>query len=158
MPSTSSIETPQLRPFAELSVQVGRPLEIGQTPRGQRRVIPILGGEVRGDGWSARVLPGGADYQRVIGGTLAELQAHYVLETDGGDLIYVHNQAIRSASAEVTARLMRGEPVEPSQVYFRCMPALETASPALAWINERLFVGAGVRRPDRVEMRFFLLD
>lgn len=158
MASETSIATPQLRPFATLSVQVGRPLEIGRTPRGQRRVIPIVGGEARGEGWTARVLPGGADYQVVIGGTLAELQAHYVLETDGGDLIYVRNQAIRSASAEVTAKLMRGEPVDPALVYFRCMPALETGAPSLAWINERLFVGAGVRQPDRVEMRFFLLD
>jgi hypothetical protein len=148
---------PQLKFFADLSVQVDRPIEVGQTARGLRRMIPITGGQARGEGWSARVLPGGADYQLIVGGTLAQLEAHYVLETDGGDRIYVRNQAIRHASAEVTARLMRGEPVDPSQVYFRCQPAFETASPALAWIQERLFVGSGVRHPDRVAMQFFEL-
>lgn len=156
--SLSSAPEPKLHFFAELAVQVDKPVEVGRTPRGLRRMISILGGQVRGDGWTAKVLPGGADYQLVIGDTLAELQAHYVLETDGGDLVYVRNQAIRSAPPEVTARLLKGEPVDPSLVYFRCAPTLETASKALGWVNERLFVGTGVRKPAQVEMKFFLLD
>jgi hypothetical protein len=153
----SSAGTPQLQFFAELAVEVGKPIEVGRTPRGLRRMIPITGGQARGDGWTAQVLPGGADYQLVVGDTLAELQAHYVLQTDAGELVYVRNQAIRSAPADVTARLVRGEAVDPSLVYFRCHPFLETASPRLAWVNERLFVGSGVRRPDCVEMKFFVL-
>lgn len=153
----SEVPVPRLVPFAELAVEVGVPIEVGHTPRGLRRMIPITGGTARGDGWTARVLPGGADYQLVVGSTLAELQAHYVMETDGGDRIYVRNQAIRQAAPEVTARLMRGEAVDPALVYFRCLPQLETAAPALAWVNERLFVGSGVRRPALVELRFFLL-
>ena len=155
--SLSSAGMPQLQFFAELAVEVGKPIEVGRTPRGLRRMIPITGGQARGDGWTAQVLPGGADYQLVVGDTLAELQAHYVLQTDEGELVYVRNQAIRSAPADVTARLLRGEAVDPSLVYFRCHPYLETASPRLAWVNERLFVGSGVRRPDCVEMKFFVL-
>lgn len=151
------IPAPLLQPFADLSVQVATPQEVGDTVHGRRRVIPILGGEVRGEGWSARVLPGGADFQLIVSPRMAELDARYVLETDGGDLIYVQNQAIRVADPEVTARLVRGEPVDPSQVYFRCAPRFETASAKLGWITERMFVGAGVRRPDRVEMKFFVL-
>ncbi len=148
---------PSLRFFAHLAVEVGQPVEVGRTARGLRRVIGITGGTAQGDGWSARVLPGGADYQLIVGDTLAQLEAHYVLETDGGDRIYVRNEAIRVASAEATARLMRGEPVDPAQVYFRCQPRFETGSPALSWINERLFVGAGARRPTQVVMNFFQL-
>jgi hypothetical protein len=55
------------------------------------------------------------------------------------------------------ARLVRGEPVDPGEVYFRCVPRFEASAPALAWIAERVFVGAGVRRPSTVEMRFFEL-
>lgn len=148
---------PELRFFATLDVEVGPAIEVGRTARGLRRVIPITGGQARGDGWTARVMPGGADFQLVVGDTLAELQAHYVLETDAGDRVYVHNSAVRHASAEVTAQLLRGEPVDPSQVYFRCLPRFETAAPALAWVNERLFVGTGVRLPTRVQMQFFQL-
>jgi hypothetical protein len=53
------------------------------------------------------------------------------------------------------AKIIRGEPVDPSTVYFRCSPSFETASPSLAWIAERLFIGTGARHPDKVVMRFF---
>ncbi|HEY0420921.1 MAG TPA: DUF3237 domain-containing protein [Acetobacteraceae bacterium] len=151
------VPAPALAFFADLSVQVAAPQEIGNTPAGRRRVIPITGGEVRGDGWRARVLPGGADFQLIVGDTMAQLDARYVLETDGGDLVFVQNRALRVASREVTAKLMRGEPVDPGEVYFRCVPSFETAAPSLAWINERLFVGTGVRHPDRVEISVFAL-
>jgi hypothetical protein len=148
---------PSLQFFADLEVEVAAPVEAGRGPLGLRRMIPIVGGSARGQGWTARVLPGGADYQLIIGETTAMLQAHYMLETDAGDRIYVHNSAMRHASPEVTARLMRGEPVDPSLVYFRCHPRFETGSPALAWIQERLFVGAGRREPSKVVMTFFEL-
>lgn len=147
-----SIPPPSLQFFARLSVQVAAPQEIGQTPAGRRRVVPILGGEVEGDGWRGKVLPGGADFQLIAGETLALLDARYVVETDAGDRIFVMNRAVRAAPPEITARLMRGEPVDPAQVYFRCAPVFETASRTLGWINERIFVGTGVRHPERVEI------
>ena len=152
-----NLPDPTLRFFADLTVQVGTPIEIGHTGKGRRRLIPITGGAATGNGWTARVLPGGADYQLVSSDTTAELEAHYVLETDAGDLIYVRNEALRSAPADVTARLIRGEPVDPALVYFRCMPRMEASAPSLAWLRERLFVGTGARHPDRVVMRFFEL-
>jgi hypothetical protein len=148
---------PELKFFADVEVQVDRPQEIGDGPRGRRRLIPILDGQVRGNGWTARVLPGGADFQLIVSETLAELDARYTLETDAGEFIYVHNRAIRSGPADLMAKLARGEPVDPAAIYFRCSPSFETAAPRLAWINERMFVGAGVRKPDRVVLRFFEL-
>jgi hypothetical protein len=130
---------------------------VGGTPAGQRRVIPILGGEVRGEGWSGRIVPGGADFQAIVSPTLAQLDARYLIETDAGELVYVVNRALRSASAETTQKLIRGEPVDPASVYFRCTPSFETSAPSLAWINERMFVGTGVRRPDEVLISVFLL-
>jgi len=78
-----------------------------------------------------------------------------VLETGAGDRIYVQNDAVRTAAPEVMAKLIRGESVDPADVYFRCVPRFETASPALAWIMERVFLGVGLRRPDAVVMRFY---
>ena len=151
----TNLPTPQLNFFADLSVQVGTPQEVGQTVHGLRRLIPIVAGTVQGVGWTARVLPGGADFQLLVNDRMAELDARYVLETDGGDLIYVQNRAIRTASPEVMAQLVRGEVVDPQSVYFRCSPSFETASKSLAWISERLFIGTGARFPDKVVMRFF---
>jgi Protein of unknown function (DUF3237) len=154
---TSDLAQPQLQFFADLSVRVDKPQEVGVTARGRRRLIPILGGEAIGDGWQARVLPGGADFQLLVTDTLAELDARYCLETDAGELIYVRNRAIRSGPPELMAALVRGEPVEASQIYFRCSPSFETASATLRWITERMFVGTGARHPEKVVMRFWQL-
>jgi len=149
------LPTPQLNFFADLSVQVDKPHEVGRTHHGVRRLIPILGGELQANGWSARVLAGGADFQLIVNERMAELDARYTIETDGGDLIFVQNRAVRTAAPDVMAKLIRGEPVPPESVYFRCSPSFETASAALGWITERFFIGTGARHPDKVVMRFF---
>lgn len=148
---------PRLRFFADLRVEVGTPQEVGSTVHGLRRLIPITGGQAVGDGWQARVLQGGADFQLIVSSTLAELDARYTLQTDAGDLVYVHNRAVRSGPPELMARILRGEEVDPAQIYFRCSPRFETASPALRWISERMFTGTGARFPDAVVMRFWEL-
>ncbi len=156
MPSDeAALVAPPLRPFADLTVEVGAPVEVGAVGHGTRRVIPILGGRCTTPHWSARVLPGGADFQLIVNERMARLEARYVLETDGGDRIYVHNDALRTAAPEVMARLVRGEPVDPGAVYFRCAPRFEAAAPSLAWMMERVFLGSGLRRPSDVVMRFF---
>jgi hypothetical protein len=150
-----NLPTPQLNFFADLSVLVDKPHEVGQTHHGVRRMIPILGGQLHGNGWTGRVLAGGADFQLIVNERMAELDARYTIETDGGDLIFVQNRAIRTAEPGVMAKLIRGEPVPPESVYFRCSPSFETASAALGWITERFFLGTGARHPDKVVMRFF---
>ena len=150
-----ALGAPALKRFADLTVEVGAPVEVGAVGHGTRRVIPILGGRCAGDGWSARVLPGGADFQLIVNERMARLEARYVLELDGGERIYVKNEAVRTAPPGVMARLVRGEPVDPADVYFRCVPTFETASTPLRWIMERVFLGNGVRRPSDVVMRFF---
>lgn len=157
MNPTDPLAPPELAYFADLKVEVGLPQVLSQGPRGLRRLVPITGGEARGDGWTARVLPGGTDFQLIVSDTLSELDARYGLETDAGDLIYVQNHAVRAAPAAIMAKLLRGEPVDPAQIYFRCTPRFETASPALRWIGERMFIGVGVRHPSQVVMRFFTL-
>ena len=151
----AALGAPALQRFADLTVEVGAPVEVGAVGHGTRRVIPILGGTCAGRDWSARVLPGGADFQLIVNARMARLEARYVLELDGGDRIYVKNDALRTAPPDVMARLVRGERVDPGSVYFRCVPTFETSSASLAWIMERVFLGAGVRRPDDVVMRFF---
>lgn len=149
------LAAPQLLRFADLSVRVGAPVEVGAVGHGTRRVIPILGGTCTARDWTAHVLPGGADFQLIVNERMARLEARYVLETDAGDRIYVHNDAVRTAAPEVMARLIRGEPVAPGDVYFRCVPRFEASAPSLAWMMERVFLGTGLRRPSDVVMRFF---
>ena len=155
-----TLPTPILEPVADLTVFVATPIEAGQVTglnsRGRRRIIPITGGKVTGK-LSGTVLPGGADFQMVVSDTCADLDARYLLQLDNGEHIFVMNRALRRGSVEDIAKLVRGEPVDPAAIYFRCAPTFEVSSPALAWLTESLFVGTGARFPDRVEMRFFRL-
>jgi hypothetical protein len=154
-PAADPLAVPGLARFADLSVAVAAPVEVGAVGHGTRRVIAITGGTCIARDWTARVLPGGADFQLIVNERMARLEARYVLETDAGDRIYVQNDAVRTAAPEVMARLVRGEPVAPADVYFRCVPRFEASAPALRWMMERVFLGTGLRRPDEVVMRFF---
>lgn len=152
------LATPLLEPVAELTVTVGAPVEAGAVTgvetRGQRRIIPITGGSVRGR-LQGRVLAGGADFQIIVSPTMAVLDARYVLALDSGEHVYVQNHALRRGPAEAIARLARGEPVDPAAIYFRCVPRFEVSSPALSWLTESIFIGTGARFPDRVELALF---
>jgi hypothetical protein len=149
---------PGLTFLAEVSVTVGDPIDVGPTPEGHRRMVPITGGTVRGPDLNGRVLPGGADYQFLRGPTLTELDARYVLETDDGHRVFVHNTALRHGSARDIELLNSGAAVDPSRIYFRCWPRLTTASPALEQLNTRLTLGTGVREPGRVVISIFTID
>lgn len=152
------LQTPRLEPVADLTVYVATPIEAGSVTglnsRGRRRIIPITGGKVSGN-INGTVLPGGADFQIVVSDTCADLDARYLLQLEDGEHVFVMNRALRRGSVEDVAKLVRGEPVDPQAIYFRCVPTFEVSSPALAWLTENVFVGTGARFPDRVEMRFF---
>ena len=153
---TETLPPPALEHVCDLAVTIAAPVEVGSTVSGLRRMIPITGGVVRGPRINGRVLPGGADFQLILGeGTLAQLDARYVIELDDGTRVFVQNTALRVASLENSQRIMRGEPVNPEAVYFRCQPRLEAASPAWAWLAESQFIGSGRRAPDGVFLSFY---
>ena len=157
-----TLPTPLLEPVFDLTVFVAAPVEAGQTfglnSQGRRRIIPITGGAVSGQ-VNGVVLPGGADFQLVVSETCADLDARYLLRLDDADWagahVFVQNRALRRGSAEDIAKLVRGEPVDPAAIYFRCAPTFEVSHPALAWMTQSLFVGTGARFPDRVQIRVF---
>lgn len=149
---------PPLAYLATVHVQVASPVEVGETPGGYRRIIPIVGGTVRGPGLNGTVLSVGADFQVLRSETLTELRAEYVIETDGGDRVYVNNFGIRSGSAVDIERLVRGQEVDPGRIYFRCSPRLTPVGESVAWLGERLLVGTGERYPGEVHVHLFTVD
>ena len=146
---------PSLIPVADLSIQVGPPVTIGHTHEGLRRIVPILGGLVRGPRLSGTVLAGGADFQMIRADGYTTLEARYVVRLDDGALIYIVNTGVRFGPPEVMARITRGEPVDSALVYFRTTPRFETAAPAYQWLTRPLFLATGARHPDRVEISVF---
>lgn len=153
---TQTLPPPVLEHVCDLTVTVAPAIEIGASCAGLRRVVPITGGSVRGPKLNGRVLAAGADFQMIVeGGTQAQLDARYVVELDDGCRIFVHNTALRVASAEDTLRLMQGQEVDPDRVYFRCQPRFEVAGSRWAWLTQSQFIGSGRRTPDAVWLSFY---
>ena len=140
---------------ADFRIEVGEPIEVGETPAGVRRMIPILGGEVSGPLINGRVLAGGADFQLLRNDGVAELRACYGIECVSGSRIYIENAGLRHGSPEAMERLRRGEPVDPALIYFRTTPRFETADEAYRWLTRHIFIAAGVRRPGSVELKVY---
>jgi hypothetical protein len=149
---------PRLTFAFEVRATVGPPMEVGDVAHGRRRIVPITGGTFEGPGIKGRVLAGGADWQIIRPDGFSELDTRYTLETDKGQIIYVQNAGIRHAAPDVMKRLLAGEVVDPSLVYFRTVPVFETSSPELQWLTRAIFVGAGERYPNDVRIRFWRLD
>jgi hypothetical protein len=146
--------TPQLatKYVFSLSIKVGTPIVAGDLGYGIRRVIPVLGGTVQGEGIKGTIHSGGADFQIIRPDGFTELEAKYTFELDDGAVIYIENIGVRFGPKEALDRIARGEAVDPTLIYFRSVPKFETGHPSYRWLMQNLFIGVGARHPDRVEL------
>ncbi len=156
--SAQQPSAPKLTFAFEVRATVGAPMEVGQVAQGRRRIVAITGGTFEGPGLRGKVMNGGADWQIVRADGFTELDTRYTLETDTGQIIYVQNAGMRHAAPDVMKRLLAGELVDPTMVYFRTVPKFETASPDLQWMTRAVFVGMGERYPNDVRIRFFRVE
>ena len=143
----------ELRYLMTIAVEAMPPASLGMFPIGERRLTAFTGGTFNGaDGLdlTGTIAPGGVDWQIVRSDATIELRAHYLLVTDKDESIEVESNGIRVMSPEVVARFAKGEPLEPSEYYFRSHIRLSTGSPRLAHLNNRIAVSTGERRQKTV--------
>jgi len=133
-----------------ITARIGEVTIEGETGHGVRRIIPIIGGEVRGERVNGKVCAFGADFQIIRPNELIDLEAKYAFETDDGATVYVENKGIRFGPVELLQKLKRNEPVDPKLIYFRTLPRFETGHANYRWLMENLFVGSAARHADRV--------
>lgn len=139
----------------DVKAEVSPPIEIADGPMGLRRIIPIGGGTFEGPKLKGTVLAGGADYQILRKDGVTVLEAKYLLKTDDGVTIAVTNKGMRHGPPEVLKRLFAGEPVDPSEYYFRAAPEFEAPSGRYEWLNKSLFMSVGERKVDGVVIHFY---
>ena len=133
-----------------ITARIGGVTSAGDIGHGVRRIVPITGGEVRGEKVNGKVCAFGADFQIIRPNELIELEAKYAFETDDGAVIYVQSTGIRFGPVELLQRLKRGEPVDPKLIYFRTVLKFETGSEKYRWLMQSLFVSSAARHADRV--------
>jgi hypothetical protein len=132
----------ELRELMSIDVHVLPLVDLG----GGRRFVPFEGGTFEGrDGLAGSILQGGVDWQTVRPDGTLEIDAHYTLLTEQGEAIEVVSQGVRRASEDVTARLARGDRVDPDEYYFRTLVRLASPAPRLSWLNHLVAVSTGRR-------------
>jgi hypothetical protein len=140
----------QTRYVFTITARIGEVITAGEIGHGVRRIVPITGGEVRGEKVNGKVCAFGADYQIIRPNELIELEAKYAFETDDGAIVYVENKGIRFGPLDLLQKLKRNEPVDPQLIYCRTLPKFETGSEKYRWLMESIFVGSAARHADRV--------
>lgn len=148
---------PQFEHLFRAIVNLGPPIFIGNTPSGERRVIPITGGTFTGKKLSGQVLPDGADWQLIRSDGSTLLDAQYQLRTDDGALIYIHNRGFRYSSPEILKRLANGEEIDPAMYYFRTSPLFETGAPQYSWLNNMVGICSAIRKANSVIIDFYVV-
>lgn len=139
-PQESTIRT---RLLYEAHVLLDRPVEVGSTPHGVRRIATIRGGAFQGPAIRGEILPGGADWLLLRPDGVVELDIRVAGQLDDGALVYVTERGYLKAAPEVLERIARGAPVDPDAYTLRIVSSYETASSRYAWLNGALGVGRG---------------
>lgn len=89
--SSKPLDKPTLRCAVIIRADLGPAVEFATTIGTTRAMFPITGGEARGIGWTARILPGGADFALALPNGSYAIEARYCLEMTDGTPIMITN-------------------------------------------------------------------
>jgi uncharacterized protein DUF3237 len=144
------------KPLFNIEIALHPLQEVGVTPLGQRRVVPVSGGRFEGERLRGAVLPhAGSDWLLGRADGAFQQDVRLTLQTDDGALILMSYRGVRHSSAEVAAKLARGESVDRSEYYLRTAPFFETGAERYAWLNTIVAVGVGERLPNGAAYEIF---
>jgi len=146
------------QPIFTIHAELEAITNLGRTPYGERRVIGILGGTVRGQKLTGRILPGGVDWQIIRSDGAANIRARYMIETAAGALIMVTSEGLRHGPHELMEKLARGDNIDPAHYYFRTVMRFETADSSVDWLNRILALAKGQREPRAVRLDVFEVE
>lgn|SRR5690625_1173106 len=137
----------------KLDVHCDKPLEIGETHSGFRRVIPIIGGTFEGPNIKGIILPGGADWNLTRSDGTGEVLARYTLKADDGTLISVLN---KGKSYEWAKRDAVDTTNEKKSIIYTT-PSFEVSGEKYKWLNDSMFVGSILPYEKGVYIHFYRL-
>lgn len=146
---------PALEFMAQVRCEVGPLLSLGAAPAGERRVVPLTGGEVEGPELRGRIEPGGSDWQWLRNDGVLEIAAHYLVVTPDGARIEVQSQGLRHGPPEVMAALARGDSVAPERYFFRTLMRFQTGHADWLHLNCVMALASGHREATRVVLDVF---
>jgi hypothetical protein len=146
--------TVESRHLFDLSMELHPIFDLGDTPAGGRRIVPVAGGRFSGGRLNGEVLPVcGSDLLLARADGSYQQDVRLALRTENGEFILMTYRGVRTSSREVAARLAAGETVAPTEYYLRIAPFFETSAPNLQWLNAIVAIGYGERGANGVSYR-----
>jgi hypothetical protein len=142
----SKTHTPSLAFVFEEYVTLGPGIHPGETPFGDRNIVPITGGVFVGPKIRGKVMPGGWDWQLVTKTRCHSLDANYMIQADDGTIINVINKGMLCST-----------PGDKTQLF--TTPTFEAPLGPHAWLNGGAYVGtvelAKLHGEPAVHIRFY---
>ncbi|HEY8608241.1 MAG TPA: DUF3237 domain-containing protein [Noviherbaspirillum sp.] len=148
---------PALRHLCRITARVDQVVSLGPAAHGERRYVPITGGEVEGAEMRGEVLAGGVDWQLQRADGTLDIAAHYVLRTEDGALVEIQSNGYRHGPPDVMRRLAAGEPVAPDAYYFRTAITFQTGAARWRHLNSAIAIGHGARTAGAARIDVFLV-
>jgi hypothetical protein len=112
----------------EAIVDIAPLVALGDSPLGERRIVPIVGGSFAGPEMRGKVLAGGADRQLVRKDGARQLDALYEMQADDGAIITVRN------------RVLIHDPAGGNRYAFSTVD-ITAPEGKYGWLNRLVFVG-----------------
>ena len=91
----------------QISFEVPRIVDLGETPYGIRRIAEVSGGVFEGPKLRGTVLPAGGDWIIIRPDKIMQLDVRVTLKTDDDEFIYMTYRGVRHGPDEVIERLTR---------------------------------------------------
>ena len=143
-------------PLFDISLTLHPPHDIGETPLGKRRIVPVSGGMFIGERLRGIVLPNaGADWVLVRNDGSVQLDVRLTLQTDDEALIYMQYLGKLLLDENVAAAVAQGRETALGETYFMTQPRFETGHPKYAWLNRIVAVAEGRLIESGVEYQVF---
>jgi hypothetical protein len=153
---STAVDSPRIEPGLEFVYEaigrLGPPVEIGSTPTGESRVIPILSGPIEGPSICGKLFASGFDWQTTRPDGVTTIDAQYGLKTSDGTIIRVRNRGLRRAAQEGSSSAAQGGDASPIAQYFRCVPEFRAPAGRYEWLNESIFVCTATRLESSIKL------
>jgi Protein of unknown function (DUF3237) len=155
-----SANIPSLEHVMTVKAQIEPLIDMGKTPSGQRRVVPIIGGTfeaatLNGAMLKGVIMPGGEDWQLIRDDGTMHLDARYWLRAEDNTIIRVHNSVLVTLPPKSSGEAL---PVS----YARSTVKLEAPIGKHDWLNKAVFIGTidsdFKQRPAIVTLNFYKVN
>jgi len=147
----------KLKPLMTMHADLKPPVDVGNSPLGQRLIFDVIGGNFEGGKLNGTLLSSGGDWILVDDDGIGHLDVRITLKTEDDALLYVQYHGVLEMTDAVTTALAGGKPTEFGDIYFMTQPRIETGDLRYKWLNNIVAVAEGRVVESAVEYQVYEL-